>query len=155
MMDFIAAPPRDNLLSFTSVFRFLPVAIGILLRNQSRLRELTVWPQPNYPGGLLGPNYVRGKLSELRSLVLNVHGTRCDASDRLGVWFAHAPLMIKLFVVGTPTISNSFSGWKLSTGTPLHKLRRLYLRDVTFSETTASVPSQLCLLSLRELLILT
>ena len=151
MVELIAALPRDNLLSFASDIRHTSIAIGVLLRTQSRLRELTVCCEPTYPGGLLGPNYVRDNLSELRSLVLHVHGTQCDVSDRLGIWFAHAPLLEKLSVVGKPVCSNSFSGWKLSTDRPLLKLRRLYLCNLTFSDTTASLPSQLCLPSLRDL----
>lgn len=152
-LQLIGAPSRDNLISFTSGFELDPHIISLLLRNQSCLRTLTVITHPKYSSGLPGSNYVRGNLSELRSLVLRVHGTQCDTYDRLGIWFAHAPILIELIVDREPKLTNSFNGWKLSTDTPLLKLRRLCLRNLTFSDTTASVPSQIYIPSLRFLII--
>jgi hypothetical protein len=154
-LSLLSALPRDNLISFASASGLDKEAIGVLLRTQSRLREMTIIPNPGVRNGLPGPNYVRDSLSELRSLRLGLGGTNCNPYDRLGTWFAQLSSLKELNLSGSRTTPDLhiFKGWTLPDGTPLLKLRHLRLRYVAFSTLIESLPKQLHLPSLNGLYI--
>jgi hypothetical protein len=154
-LSLLGALPRDNLVSFASASALDREAIGVLLRTQSRLRELTITPNSGARNGLPGLNYVRDSLSELRSLNLGLVGTNFNSYDRLGTWFGHSSSLKKLQLIGSQASPDLhiFKGWTLLSGTPLLKLRHLHLRNVAFSTLIESLPVQLDLPFLKGLYI--
>jgi hypothetical protein len=154
-LSLLGALPRDNLVSFASASVLDREAIGILLRTQSRLRELTITPNSGARNGLPGLNYARDSLSELRSLNLGLGGSNFNSYERLGSWFVHLSSLNKLLLIGSqaPPDLHVFKGWTLLSGTPLLKLRHLHLRNVAFSTLIENLPKQLDLPSLKGLYI--
>ncbi|KAJ4362115.1 hypothetical protein N0V95_001573 [Ascochyta clinopodiicola] len=152
LVSLLGALPRDCLSAFTSNdYALSKYELGILLRNQTQIETLES-PVTTKKGDPPGPNDIKGKLSLLKTLVVEVFGTEHFAYQGYNHWFAHAPKLRNLRIKGSALSElNHFDAWALPDQTPLLKLLVLTLDNVRLSKSTKSIVDCLYLPDLLHL----
>lgn len=144
--------PRDSITKFVCLNYALDKGqLGVLLRTQTRLEYIAVQPSTNI-GGIPGANYVRGTISRLRTLDVQVRGSHHQIYANYVSWFAHAPQLYVMFITGRlHSEPNLFEAWTFPKQMPLLRLRRLVLRNLHLTNSANNIVGCLHLPTLQYL----
>ena len=140
LVKLLSALPRDSLSSFHSeTIPVHPDAICVLLRNQSRLREIDVIIDETSPSGLPGASHARGNLINLKKIRLDVTETEHHTYKGFGAWFAYAPQLKEMTIIGRDSGPNQFHGWTSPSPSTMINLSRLAMKDVHLTKEPATL----------------
>ncbi|KAF1364038.1 hypothetical protein EJ07DRAFT_152095 [Lizonia empirigonia] len=144
--------PRDSITEFLCWNYALDKGqLGLLLRTQTRMETMAVSPSTSM-GGIPGANYVRGTISRLQTLEVQVRGSHHQIYANYVSWFAHAPQLHTLIIEGRLRSElNLFEAWTFTEQMPLLRLRLLKLRNLHLSNSANNIVGCLHLPTLKIL----
>lgn len=153
LLELLGALPRDCLAAFRSEgFKVNRNAWDILLRIQPHLVDLAVLLDRDERRGLPSINLVRGKLTKLQSLWLDVEGNTKQLYREISAWFQHAPALQNLHISRLdPDLS---SIWNSPVQAPLLNLQSLSLFGLDVSDSVTGIVTALRLPRLQALKII-
>ncbi|KAH7411840.1 hypothetical protein DE146DRAFT_750991 [Phaeosphaeria sp. MPI-PUGE-AT-0046c] len=147
LLQLLSLLPRGSLQKFTADHAMECRTLGVLIRRQPHLRELSS-PICRFNGnkGPPGKRYVAGNLTGLRVLTIFAN----NSQEGYDAWFLHSPLLDTLTVSGS--LGGGLSIFKPWSAEPkLKRLKSLHLDNLSFSASAGALDAWLDLRSLQTL----